>query len=117
MLYRFPLELELMIPEFAAPPLAIDRLHDRVAFCIIVSLVHRSLTAWAQERLQDQFLYTYRARHDEHERLKKQVEAGFGRDRPVRRFYLDLTRLPADIHDRNVPGTDSGFCSTRAVNL
>jgi hypothetical protein len=35
----------------AAEPLAIDSLHDRVDFFINVSLVHRSLTAWAQERL------------------------------------------------------------------
>jgi hypothetical protein len=45
MRYRLPLELELVILELAAPPLAIDSLHDRVRFFIKISLVHRSLTA------------------------------------------------------------------------
>ena len=45
MRYRLPLELELMILQLAAPPLAFDRLHDRVDFFINVSLVHRSFTA------------------------------------------------------------------------
>ena len=107
MRYRLPLELELTILEFAAPPLAIDSLHDRVAFLINVSLAHRFFTAWAQERLHDQFLYTYRPRSNEHERLKMRLEAGFGRDRPLRRLYLDLTRLPANIRERTKPGADS----------
>ena len=77
MRYRLPLELELTILEFAAPPLAFDCLHDRVAFLINVSLAHRFFTAWAQERLHDQFLYTYRPRSNEHERLKMRLEAGF----------------------------------------
>jgi hypothetical protein len=107
MRYRLPLELELTIIELAAPPLAINRLHDRVAFFIKISLMHRSLTAWAQERLRDQFLYTYHTRPDEHERLEKRFEAGFGHNRPLRRLYLDLTRLPTDINEREEPGTDS----------
>ncbi|KWU45290.1 hypothetical protein RHOSPDRAFT_33236 [Rhodotorula sp. JG-1b] len=107
MRYRLPLELELTILEIAAPPLAIDRLHDRVAFFINVALVHRSLTAWAQERLRDQFLYTYIPRPDEHDRLKMRFEAGFGRDRPLRRLYLDLSRLPSDINCRKECGSDS----------
>jgi hypothetical protein len=107
MRYRLPLELELTILELAAPPLAIDSLHDRVAFFINISLVHRSLTAWAQERLRDQFLYTYHRRSDEHERLKARFAAGFGRDRLVRRLYLDLSDLPAHIVSRTRPGTDS----------
>ncbi|KAG0660227.1 hypothetical protein C6P46_004681 [Rhodotorula mucilaginosa] len=77
---KLPLELELTILELAAPPLAIDRLHDRVDFFTKISLVHRSLTAWARDRLHDQFLYTYQPRPDEHERLKRRLEAGFGRD-------------------------------------
>jgi hypothetical protein len=108
--YRLPLELELTILELAAPPLAIDSLHDRVDFFIKISLVHRSFTAWAQDRLYDQFLYTYRARPDEHKRLKKRFEAGFGRDRQLRRLYLDLSRLPRlpeDLHKRTAPRTDS----------
>ncbi|GAA5954001.1 hypothetical protein JCM8115_003280 [Rhodotorula mucilaginosa] len=107
MRYRLPLELELMILELAAPPLAIDRLHARLRFFINVSLVHRSLTAWAQERLHDQFLYTYRRRSDEHERLKARFEAGFGRDRPLCRLYLDLSRLPAYVDRRKGCGSDS----------
>ena len=108
MRYRLPLELELIVLEFAAPPLAIDCLHDRVDFFITISLVHRSITAWAQDRLRDQFLYTYKLRSDEHERLKARFEAGFaGRDRPLRRLYLDLSDLPADIRNRTKPGTDS----------
>ena len=95
-----PLELELTILEFAAPPLAIDRLHDRVAFFIKISLVHRSITAWAQDRLRDQFLYTYYRRLDEYERLKARFDAGFGRNRSVRRLYLDLTRLPREGRER-----------------
>lgn len=110
---RLPLELELYILELATPPLAIDSLHERVDYFINVSLVHRSLTAWAQEHLHDQFSYTYRRRSDEHERFKTRFEAGFGRDRPLRRLYLDLTRLPSDIHDRNGPGTDSVFALLR----
>jgi hypothetical protein len=103
-----PLELELTILELAAPPLAFDRLHDRVNFFINASLVHRSLTAWAQERLHDQFLYTYRSQPDEHERLKARLEAGFaGRDRSLRRLYLDLSDLPSDIDRREKPGADS----------
>jgi hypothetical protein len=104
---KLPIELELAILELATPPLAIDRLHDRVKFFLNASLVHRSLTAWAQDKLRDQFLYTYRRRPDEHERLQTRFEAGSGRDRPLRRLYLDLTRLPADIHKRIRPGTDS----------
>ena len=108
MRYRLPLELELTIVEHAAPPLAIDRLHDRVDFFIKTSLVHRSLTAWAQDRLRDQLLYTYRPRPDEHERLKRRVEAGaFSRERPLRRLYLDLSNLPTDIRERTASGTDS----------
>ena len=104
---RLPLELELTIFELAAPPLSVDHLHDRVDFFINASLVHRSLTAWAQERLHDQFLYTYHRRADEHERLKKRFEAGFGRDGQVRRLYLDLTGLPKDVAERTNPGADS----------
>ena len=107
MRYRLPLELELAILESAAPPLAFDHLHDRVEFFINVSLVHRSLTAWAQERLRDQFLYTYKPRPDEHDRLKMRFEAGFGRDRLLRRLYLDLSRLPEQIDKRKKPGSDS----------
>jgi hypothetical protein len=87
-------ELELTIIELAAPPLAINRLHDRVAFFIKISLMHRSLTAWAQERLRDQFLYTYHTRPDEHERLEKRFEAGFGHNRPLRRLYLGIRNEP-----------------------
>ena len=105
--YRLPLKPELSILEFAAPPLAIDTLHDRVDFFIKISLVHRSVTAWAQERLHDQFLYTYRPRPDEHERLKKRFEAGFGRDRSLCRLYLDLTEFPTDIDEGEEPRTDS----------
>lgn len=83
------------------------RFHDRVDFFINASLVHRSLTAWAQERLHDQFLYTYHQRADEHERLKKRFEAGFGANRQLRRLYLDLTGLPKDIDERTKPGADS----------
>ena len=107
MRYRLPLELELTILEFAAPPLAIDSLHDRVEFFNKISLVHRSLTAWAQDRLRDQLLYTYRRRPDEYERLKARFEAGFGRDRPLRRLYLDLSRLPSDVDCRKECGSDS----------
>ncbi|KWU45239.1 hypothetical protein RHOSPDRAFT_33184 [Rhodotorula sp. JG-1b] len=102
-----PLELEVTFLELAAPPLAFDRLHDHVEFFIYVALVHRSLTPWAQERLHDQFLYTYQARPNEHKRLKTRLEAGFGRDRPLRRLFLNLTYLPADIHERIELGTDS----------
>ncbi|KWU45281.1 hypothetical protein RHOSPDRAFT_33227 [Rhodotorula sp. JG-1b] len=52
MLYRLPLELDLTILELAAPPLAIDHLHDRVAFFNKIALA----------------------------RLKQRFEAGFGRD-------------------------------------
>ena len=90
MRYRLPLELELTILELAAPPLVKPRLHDRVDFFINVSLVHRSLTAWAQERLHYQFLYTYRRRSDEYERLETRLEAGFGRDRSIRRLYTSI---------------------------
>ena len=107
MLYRLPLELELAILELAAPPLAIDHLPDRVDFFIKISLVHRSLTAWAQVKLRDQLLYTYRSRRDEHKRLQTRFEAGFGRDRPIRRLFLNLTYLPADIHERIELGTGS----------
>lgn len=103
MRYRLPVELELAILESAAPPLAIDSLHDRVQFFIKVSLVHRSFTAWAQERLHDQFLYTYHPQPDEHERLKTRFEAGFGRGRPLLRLYLDLNKLPA-IEELEEPG-------------
>ena len=107
MRYRLSLELELTILELAAPPLAIDSLHDRVDFFINVSLVHRSFTAWAQERLLDQFLYTYQPRPDEHARLKTRFEAGFSRDRSLCRLYLDLTELPTNIDEREEPRTDS----------
>ena len=105
--YRLPIELELTILELAAPPLAIDHLHARVRFFNKIALVHRSFTAWAQDRLRDQFLYTYRPRPDEHERLKRRFEAGYGHDRPLRRLYLDLTRLPKDIRERTDPAADS----------
>ena len=82
-----------MILDLAAPPLAYASLHERVAFFINVSLVHRSLTAWAQERLHDQFLYTYRPRDNGFAPLKTRLEAGLGRERPLRRLYLDLTGL------------------------
>ena len=108
---KLPLELELTILELAAPPLAIDRLHDRVDFFTKISLVHRSLTAWARDRLHDQFLYTYQPRPDEHERLKRQLEAGFGRDRPLRRLYLDLSDLPEDNFNFSGLTSDVG-CST-----
>lgn len=107
MRYRLPLELELTVLELAAPPLAIDSLRDRVRFFINVSLVHRSLTAWAQDRLRDQFLYTYRRRPDEHARLKMRFEAGYGPDRPIRRLYLDFSNLPRHAGGRTNPGTDS----------
>ena len=107
MRYRFPLELELTILELAAPALAIDSLHDRVDFFINISLVHRSFTTWAQERLHDQFLYTYQPRPDEHARLKTRLEAAVGGDCPLRRLYLDLTALPANILKRREPGADS----------
>ena len=108
MRYRLPLELELAILELAAPPLAYDSLHDRVDFFINAALVHRSFTAWAQDRLRDQFLYTYRARPDEHARLKSRFEAGFaGRDRPLRRLYLDLGCLPEQSNRRKEAGIDS----------
>ena len=94
MRYRLPLELELTILELAAPPLVKPRLVDRVDFFINTSLVHRSLTAWAQNRLQDQFLYTYRPREDEYARLERRLtEGGFGPSRPIKRLYLDVTRL------------------------
>lgn len=112
--YRLLLELELMILDLAAPPLAIDSLHDRVDYFIKISLVHRSLTAWAQDRLRDQFLYTYRPRPDEYERLKLRFEAGFGRDRPLHRLYLDFTRLPECVHGRTLPGHDSLLAPTEA---
>ena len=105
--YRLPLELELIILTLAAPALEMDSLHARVDFFIEISLVHRSLTAWAQDKLHDQFLYTYRPRVDEYERLKKRFEAGFGRDRPLRRLYLDLTQLPDAAHVRKALDTDS----------
>ena len=111
--YRLPLELELTILELVAPPLAIDSLHDRVDFFINVSLVHRSLTAWAQERLHYQFLYTYRRRSDEYERLETRLEAGFGRDRSIRRLFLDLTRFPDKSRQESAPGTKSTYCSWR----
>ena len=107
MRYRLPPELELAILELAAPPLAIDRLHERVDFFINISLVHRSFTAWAQDRLRDQFLYTYRPHDDEYARLGRRLEAGFGRDQPVHRFYLDLSHLPRAIYGRRGAGTDS----------
>ena len=94
MLYRLPLELELIILQLAAPPLVKPRLAERVDFFIKISLVHRSFTAWAQDRLHDQFLYTYRPRKDEYARLKRHLaEAGFGQSRPIPRLYLDATRL------------------------
>lgn len=105
--YRLPLELELTILKLAAPPLAMGRLHERVDYFIEVSLVHRSLTAWAQDRLHDQFLHTYQPRPDEYERLKTRLEAGFGRDRPLRRLYLDLTRLPENPRALEEPGAAS----------
>lgn len=74
-------------------------MHDRVDFFINVSLVHRFFTAWAQERLHDQILYTYQPRPDEYVRLERRLtEAGFGPSRPIKRLYLDVTRLrlPAD---------------------
>ena len=87
MRYRLPLELELTILELAAPPLAIDSLHDRVAFFITVSLVHRSFTAWAQDRLRDQFLYTYRPRNGEYARLERRLtEGGYGANCPILRL-------------------------------
>ena len=107
MLYRLPLELDLTILELAAPPLAIDHLHDRVAFFNKIALVHRSFTAWAQDRLRDQFLYTYRRRPDEHARLKQRFEAGFGRDRSLRRLYVDMSDLPKDLYRHGETGTDS----------
>lgn len=115
MRYRLPLELELCILELAAPPLDIDSLPRRVDFFIKISLAHRSLTAWAQDRLRDQFLYTYRPRKDEHERLKKRLEAGFGRERPLRRLYLDLTRLPDAAHVRTLLDTTSDVAVDRRV--
>ena len=94
MRYRLPLELELTILEIAAPPLVKPRLVDRVDFFIKISLVHRSLTAWAQNRLHDQFLYTYRPREDECARLERRLtEGGFGPNQPIKRLYLDATRL------------------------
>jgi hypothetical protein len=85
MRYRLPLELGLTILQLAAPPLVIDSSRDRVDFFIKTSLVHRSFTAWAQERLHDQFLYTYRPRPDEYECLKLRFEAGFGRNEREKR--------------------------------
>lgn len=57
--------------------------------------------------MPDQFLYTYQPRLDEHERLKRRLEAGFGRDRQLRRFYLDLTDLPEKLDKPRYSGTDS----------
>ena len=116
MRYRLPLELELTILELATPSRAIDSLHDRVNFFIRISLVHRSLTAWAQERPHDQFLYTYRSQADEHERLKARFEAGFSRDRSLRRLYLDFSHLPSTIPERREPGTDSVSADTMVAS-
>lgn len=102
MRYRLPFELELTVLELAAPALEYDSLYDRVDFFSRISLVHRSLTAWAQDKLRDQFLYTYRPREDEYERL----EAGFGRDRLLRRPYLDLTQLPTARDTHSVTTTE-----------
>lgn len=103
---RLPLELELTVLELAAPALEFDNLHRRVDFFINVSLVHRSLMAWAQDKLRDQLLYTYRLREDEYERLKQRLEAGFGRDRRLCRLYLDLTQSPTARDTHSVATTE-----------
>lgn len=83
-----------MILELAAPPLTKPHLHERVDFFINAALVHRSFIAWAQERLHDQFLYTYHTRPDEHACLERRLtEAGFGPTRSIQRLYLDVSRL------------------------
>ncbi|GAA5982759.1 hypothetical protein JCM10908_006774 [Rhodotorula pacifica] len=96
MAYRLPLELELHILKLATLPLEMDSLHDRVDFLCQIALVHRSVTKWAQEKLHHQFLYTYRPRPGEHDRLKERLEAGFGQGRTLARLFLDLTRLPGE---------------------
>lgn len=78
--------------------------------------MHRSLTAWAQDRLHDQFLYTYRGRSDEYDRLETRLEAGFGRDRSIRRLYLDLTRFPDKSRQESAPGTESTYRSWRGCD-
>ncbi|GAA5982784.1 hypothetical protein JCM10908_006787 [Rhodotorula pacifica] len=92
--YRLPLELELHILRLATPPLEMDSLHDRVDFLCKVALVYRSMTDWAQEKLHDQFLYTYKLRSDEYARLEHRLtHGGFGPTRPICRLYLDVSRL------------------------
>ena len=94
MRYRLPLELELTILELAAPPLVKSRLAERIKFFIKILRLHRSFTVWAQERLHDQFLYTYRPREGEYARLERRLkEAGFGPTRSIQRLYLDVSRL------------------------
>ncbi|GAA5982785.1 hypothetical protein JCM10908_006788 [Rhodotorula pacifica] len=93
--FRLPLELELHILKLATPPLAMDSLADRVKFLIKVSLVHRSFTAWAQDKLAEQFVYTYTQHKDVRERLEQRLRgvACHGK-RSINRLYLDLTRWP-----------------------
>ncbi|GAA5982756.1 hypothetical protein JCM10908_006773 [Rhodotorula pacifica] len=88
--FRLPLELELHILKLAAPRLAMDSLADRVKFLIKVSLVHRSFTAWAQDKLAEQFVYTYSLEANDFDRLQKRRLAST--PHTIRWILLDLRR-------------------------
>lgn len=75
--YRLPFELELYILELATPPALLPSLKRRVDFLLVIALVHRSFTAWAQARLREQFVFTYRSSDPQllaFERRRQQAE-------------------------------------------
>ncbi|POY74934.1 hypothetical protein BMF94_1910 [Rhodotorula taiwanensis] len=92
--YRLPLELELHVLELALPPLRMTAVKGRVQFCLAVSLVHRSFTAWAQQHLREQFVYTYQHRHGQLRRLeKRRRDAEAAHDWKPKYVLLDLQWL------------------------
>ncbi|POY75013.1 hypothetical protein BMF94_1989 [Rhodotorula taiwanensis] len=89
--FRLPFELELHILELATPPRVSKSVHRRVYGLRQIALVHRSFTKWAHVKLHEQFLFTFRGRAGEQERLQERLTAGFGSPslRMLSRLYLD----------------------------
>ncbi|POY75014.1 hypothetical protein BMF94_1990 [Rhodotorula taiwanensis] len=113
--FRLPLELELHILDLATPHRLLPSLKRRVKFLRKIALVHRSFTAWAQARLREQFVFTYRTSDPQllaFERRRQQAE--LLTDWKPECFLLDLRNFfYADEYDCNCtkssrrPSTDS----------
>ncbi|GAA5982755.1 hypothetical protein JCM10908_006772 [Rhodotorula pacifica] len=122
--YRLPLELEMHILELATPPLFMHCIRQRVHFLRRVSLVHRSFTTWAQDKLHEQFVFTLRGRPGEVERLEKRLGAAFGPHSPfdLTGLYLDLRaqkgrgRVALRFLNLSQPMYSDGYCHSMPID-